>query len=147
MDENIIPGREKILNLSKKRNLDMAIITLNNKQITGKESPLLSASSALFLNTLKYLAKIPDDIMLLPENILKAIQLYKKDESIKINELMMILVSQEMTNPSIKKAIGLIPKLKNKKMHVTYIIDQAEKAFIKGLGITLSMEAQFKKQN
>lgn len=147
MDENIIPGREKILNLSKKRNLDMAIITLNKKQITGKESPLLSASSALFLNTLKYLAKIPDDIMLLPENILKAIQLYKQDESIKINELMMILVSQEMNNPSIKKAIGLIPKLKNKKMHVTYIIDQAEKAFIKGLGITLSMEDKFKKQN
>ena len=41
--------------------------------ITGKNSPLMHASSALILNTIKKLAGVPDEIHLLSPNIIDRI--------------------------------------------------------------------------
>ena len=51
----------------------LAIKLENGKVITGKESELLSASSALLINTIKHLSGIPDDVYLLSPTVLESI--------------------------------------------------------------------------
>ncbi len=47
--------------------------------ITGKNSPLMHASSSLILNATKHLAGIPDKMYLLPENIIDSVTYLKKE--------------------------------------------------------------------
>ena len=47
--------------------------------ITGKNSPLLHASSSLILNATKYLAGLPDNMYLLPKSIIDSVTHLKKD--------------------------------------------------------------------
>ena len=47
--------------------------------ITGKNSPLMHAASALVLNAVKHSAQIPDTMHLLPPNIMESISHFKKD--------------------------------------------------------------------
>jgi uncharacterized protein (UPF0371 family) len=56
-----------------------AIELPNGTIITGKNSPLMHAASALVLNAVKYLANIPDTMHLLPPNIMESISHFKKD--------------------------------------------------------------------
>ena len=51
----------------------------NNKIITGNNSPLMHAASALILNAIKELAGIPDNIHLLSPNILQSISKLKTE--------------------------------------------------------------------
>jgi uncharacterized protein (UPF0371 family) len=47
--------------------------------VTGKNSPLLHASSSMILNATKHLAGLPDNMILLPENIIDSVTHLKKD--------------------------------------------------------------------
>ncbi len=49
--------------------------------ITGKNSPLMHASSSLILNATKHLAGLPDNMYLLPKNIIDSVTHLKKDIS------------------------------------------------------------------
>jgi uncharacterized protein (UPF0371 family) len=51
----------------------------DGKIITGKNSPLMHASSSLILNATKYLAGLPDNLFLLPKNIIDSVTYLKKD--------------------------------------------------------------------
>ena len=57
----------------------MAIKLNNGKIITGKETELLSAPSAMVINAIKVLSKIPDDIDLLSPYILEPILKQRKN--------------------------------------------------------------------
>ena len=51
----------------------VAIELANGKTVSGKESQLLSASSAAIINALKEITEIPDEVYLLSPSILNSL--------------------------------------------------------------------------
>ena len=124
----------------------MAMQLPNGKMITGKETELLSAPSALFINAIKEITNIPDDAFLLSPTVLQSIFKMKKETSYKQNyclnlpEVLIVLSICSQTNPIIEKAISNLSILRGCDAHSSYILKKEEEKIIKNLGISLSCE-------
>ena len=81
----VIPAREAVKEGQARGKGDGGIFTgaaielADGTIVTGKNSPLLHSSSSAVLNAAKILAHIPDDIDLLPHNILQSLSYFKKE--------------------------------------------------------------------
>lgn len=135
------------LEKSKEEKSEIIAIELSNKKVvTGKESKLLSATSAMLINALKEITNIPDDVYMLSPEVLEAILNTKKKTSYKtsyclnIQETLIALSICAGTNPVIKKALSRIGDLRGTEAHSTYIIEKSELNVIKSLGINLTCE-------
>lgn len=132
--------------VSQKNSEVMAIQLDNGEVISGKESELLTAPSAAFLNVIKYLAKIPDDVYLLSPSVLGAIfkikqkTLYGKKNQLNLSEVMIALSICSTTNPIIEETLKNIDKMRGMEAHCSYIITDSELNVIKSLGINLTCE-------
>jgi len=138
---------EKALEKEKKEKVNVVAIEMpSGKIITGKESKLLSASSAAIINVLKEFNKIPEDIYLLSPSMLEAIfktkqnTSYRTSYSLNVQEVLIALSICSSTNPIIEKMINKIGELRGCEAHSTYIIEQSELNVIKNLGINLTCE-------
>lgn len=124
----------------------VAIELANGKIITGKETELLSATSAMLINALKEITKIPDEVYLLSPSILEAIfkikqnTSYRTSYSLNVQEVLIALSICSETNPIIEKVINEIEILRGCEAHATYIMEQSELNVIKNLGINLTCE-------
>ena len=124
----------------------VAIELPNGRIVTGKESELLSASSAMIINALKEITNIPDEVYLLSPSILESIFKTKKKTSyrtsycLNVQEVLIALSICSATNPIIEKAISKIEDLRRCEAHSTYIIEQSELNVLKNLGINLTCE-------
>ena len=124
----------------------LAIMLENGKVITGKESNLLSASSALLINTIKELSKIPDDVYLLSPSVLESIlklkqkTSYKRKYSLNLPEVLIALSICSKTNPVIEKTSEAIDKLRGLEAHSSYMVSTEELKVLKSLGINLTCE-------
>ena len=132
---------------AEKRKVNILAIQLpDGKIITGKESNLLSAASAAFLNTIKEIAKIPDEEYLLSPNVLDGIYKMKQKTSYKtsyffnLSEVLISLSICSLTNPIIEKAINSLNQLRGCEAHASYIIEKSELNVLKNLGINLTCE-------
>ena len=118
----------------------------NGKIITGKESKLLSASSAAIINVLKEITNIPDEVYLLSPSILEGIfktkqhTSYRTSYCLNVQEVLIALSICSSTNPIIEQIIGKIKDLRGLEAHSTYIIEQSEMNVLKNLGINLTCE-------
>ena len=135
------------LEKSEKENTNVVALMLENgRVITGKESELLSASSALLLNTIKDISGIPDDVYLLSPTVLESIlklkqkTSYKRNYSLNLPEVLIVLSICSQTNPIISKTLEAIDKLRNLEAHSSYIISLSEMQVFKSLGINLTCE-------
>ena len=135
------------LDKAEKENVNALAIKLENgKIITGKESELLSASSALLINTIKELSGIPDDVYLLSPDMLESIfklkqkTSYKRKYSLNLPEVLIALSICAKTNPVIEKTIEAIDKLRGLEAHSSYIVATTEMKVLKSLGINLTCE-------
>lgn len=134
----------QVLNQTKRE--VMAIQLHSGQIITGKESQLLTAPSAVFLNVIKHLAKIPDDVYLLSPSVLESIfkikqkTLYKKKYQLNLSEVMIALSICATTNPIIETTLKNIDKMRGMEAHCSYIITDSELNVIKSLGINLTCE-------
>ena len=132
--------------VEKKKKEIMAIQIDDDNIITGKESELLTAPSAAFLNVIKYLAKIPDDVYLLSPSVLESIfkmkqkTLYKKKYQLNLSEVIIALSICSTTNPIIEKTLEYIDQMRGMEAHCSYIITDSELNVIKSLGINLTSE-------
>lgn len=124
----------------------LAIMLENGKVITGRESELLSASSALLINAMKELAGIPDDVYLLSPSVLESIfklkqkTSYKRNYSLNLPEVLIALSICEKTNPIIEKTFECIDRLRGLEAHSSYIVSTTELKVLKSLGINLTCE-------
>ena len=147
IDENMLDTVKECLEKSKRSNKEVLAIKLNNKKIvTGKESDLLSAPSALIINAIKVLSKIPDSIDLLSPSILEPILKQRKNKSnnpLKLPEVMIALSVCSVTNPVVETALSCLSKLKNCEAHASYIVTNGEKKVLTDLGIRLTCEDKF----
>ncbi len=116
--------------------------------VTGKNSPLLHAASAAILNAIKYLAKIPDDIHLLPEvtvnNLgeLKAKVLGSTSPSLNVAEVLVALGISAASNPAAKAGVEMLGRLRDCDMHLTHVPSSGDESGLRDLGIIFTTDAQ-----
>lgn len=132
---------------SKEKGVNVVAIKLkNDKIITGKETRILSSTSAAFLNAIKEITGIPDKEYLLSPAVLDGIYKMKKKTSystsyfLNLSEVLIALSICSVTNPIIEKAINELDKLKGCDAHSSYILEKSELNALKNLGINLTCE-------
>ena len=149
IDNNILEVINPTLEKHNKENKHVLGIKLpNNKIITGKESDLLSAPSALIINAIKTLSKIPDNIDLLSPMILEPILKQRKEKTpLQLQEVIIALSICSVTNPSVEEALNYLDDLKDCEAHASYIVTNGEKKALSKLGIRLTCEPKFHSDN
>ena len=135
------------LQASKKKGVPCLAIKLHNgKIITGKQSNLLSCTSAAFLNVIKEMTNIPDKEDLLSPTILDGIFKMKQKTSfntsyiLDLPEVLIALSICAVTNPIIDKALNNLEELRGCDAHASYIISKGESNALKNLGVSLTCE-------
>ena len=150
IDTNLLDTVKPALEKAQKVHRHVVSLKLpNGKIITGKETELLSPASSLILNAIKEITKIPDEIDLLSESILKPIlklrenSLSDYNKTLQLQEVLIALSICAVTNPIIQKALNNIQKLKDCDAHATYIISNGDLKTLKSLKINLTCEPAF----
>ena len=102
--------------------------------MTGKNSPLLHAESAVILSAIKELAGIPDDIDLISEDVvvnlsqMKKRLMRRKACSLNVDETIIALSVSSITNPTAKCAMEKLGELEGCQMHITHLPKQGDEA-------------------
>lgn len=155
----VIPAREaaKRAEQSGKGNVGIccgAAVELHDGTIiTGKNSPLLHASSSLILNATKYLAGIPEKMHLLPESIIDSLTYMKKDildgkmVSLDVEETLIVLGISALSNPAAKMALENLKWLRNCEVHTTHIPTPGDEAGMRKLRVNLTCDPEFSSKN
>ena len=122
-----------------------AIELFDGTIIYGRDTDILSASSASVINALKYLAKIDDEKDLISPEILIPLQKLKENHlkaNIRLNldETLIALSICAAKDELVQKALNYIGELENTEMHSTVILPQTEINVLKKLGINLTCE-------
>lgn len=126
-----------------------ASMLLNDgKMITGHNSPLMHASSALVFNALKYLAGIEKEEKLIEREVLDSIREMKKvlDErgiSLNLDEALICLAMSAASNKNAKKALDQLPQLKGCEAHMSHIPSAGDSSGLRKLGINVTSEPKF----
>ena len=117
--------------------------------ITGKNSSLLHASSSMILNAIKYLAGLPDNMILLPENIIDSVTHLKKDilngknASLDVEETLIALAISAISNPAAQMALLKLTELNNCEMHSTHIPTPGDEQGLRKLKINVTCDPLF----
>jgi len=117
--------------------------------ITGKNSPLMHAASALVLNAVKHLANIPDAMHLLPPNIMESISHFKKNVlkrkmvSLDLEETLIALSISATVNPAAQMAVEKLKELSGYEVHMTHMPTPGDEAGLRKLGVNLTSDPDF----
>lgn len=141
------------LNKAAKSGGPATAIELNDGTIiTGKSSELLGPTSAMILNSLKYLAGIQDKIYLIPKAIIEPIcdlktkSLGGHNPRLHVDEVLLALSISAVTNPLAELALAQLPLLRHAQCHSTVILSQMDSNTIRKLGIDLTSEPVYEKK-
>lgn len=114
--------------------------------VTGKTSNLLGASSAAFLNSIKKIADLPKETLMISPSIIEPIQKVKtnvlksQNPRLHLDETLIALSMSTNTNQAATKAINAIEKLKGCEAHSTVILSQVDLDVFRKLGINITCE-------
>ena len=126
-----------------------AVELANGAIITGKNSSLMHAASALVLNAVKHLANIPETMHLLPPNIMESITHFKKDVlrgkmvSLDLEETLIALSISATTNPAAQLAVEKLKELSGCEVHMTHIPTPGDEGGLRKLGVNLTSDPDF----
>jgi uncharacterized protein (UPF0371 family) len=116
--------------------------------ITGKNSPLLHASSSLILNATKHLAGLPDNMYLLPESFVDSVSHLKKNildgnmVSLDVDETLILLATSALTNPAAQMALEKLKNLRECEVHLTHIPTPGDEAGWRKLKVNLTCDPE-----
>ena len=119
--------------------------------ITGKQSNLLSATSAAIINSIKYLSGVKDKMKLISPNVFKPLQKLKQNvlhkENLRLNaqDILTALSIAATTNPIVEEAIDTLYMLEGAEAHSTVVLNHGDKSILKSLKINVTQEAIVKK--
>ena len=142
INEDFIKCRKNALKKAEEAKSTSVAMEIGTKIITGRASNLLSAPSALIINAIKYLSKIPDNIDLLSPTILEPI-LKLKNKPLQLQEVLIALSICSVTNPMVGDALTKLEKLKDCEAHASHIITNGDLKALKELKIRLTCEPKF----
>ncbi|HPW45846.1 MAG TPA: DUF1846 domain-containing protein [bacterium] len=117
--------------------------------ITGKNSSLMHASSSLILNSVKHLAKIPDNMHLLPPSIIESIRRFRKDVlnkkmvSLNLEETLIALCISAATNPAAEIAVEKLKDLRDCEVHLTHLPTPGDEAGLRKLRLNITCDPNF----
>jgi len=117
--------------------------------ITGKNSPLLHASSSLILNATKYLAGLPDNMHLLPQSIIDSVTHLKRDilkgkmASLDVGETLIVLGMSALFNPAAQMALENLKWLRGCEVHLTHIPTPGDEAGLRKLNLNLTCDPEY----
>ncbi|MBR2255518.1 MAG: DUF1846 domain-containing protein [Candidatus Methanomethylophilaceae archaeon] len=120
----------------------------DGRVVTGKSSPLLTASAAMILNSLKVTAGIDDHVLLISPEVIRSMQRLKVDylgnrnPRLHIDEMLVALSIAANTDPIADKAFSSLPKLTGCDVHSSYVVSASDEALYKKLGMYLSTEPE-----
>ena len=126
-----------------------AIELPDGKIITGKNSPLLHASSSLILNATKYLAGLPDNMYLIPQSIIDSVTHLKKDilhgkmTSLDVDETLIVLSISALSNPAGQMALEKLKYLEDCEIHLTHIPTPGDEAGLRKLKVNLTCDPEY----
>jgi uncharacterized protein (UPF0371 family) len=117
--------------------------------VMGKNSPLMHASSSLILNASKHLAGMPDNMHLLPKNIIDSVTYMKKDIlegkmlSLDVEETLIVLGISALSNPAAQMALEKLKDLRGCEVHLTHIPTPGDEAGWRKLKVNLTCDPQY----
>ncbi len=117
--------------------------------VTGKNSPLMHSASSLILNAAKNLAGLPDNMHLLPANMIEQVTFLKKEIltgkmiSLDLEETLIMLGISALSNPAAQLAIEKLSELKNCEVHLSHIPTPGDEAGLRKLQVNLTCDPEF----
>jgi uncharacterized protein (UPF0371 family) len=146
-DRNVVvPSLEKA---EEKSSPVIAIEMPDGKIITGKTSKLMTAAASSVINSIKYLANLADELLLLSPIVLEPILKLKKEilgyknGILNLEEVLIALSICAPTNPMAHEALSNISKLKGCEAHSSALVTNSDELAFKKLGINLTCEPIF----
>jgi uncharacterized protein (UPF0371 family) len=121
--------------------------------ITGMNSVLLHASSALILNAIKYLAGIPQKIDLITPNVIESIGHLKKAlgqsgvPSLSLEECLIALSVSAINNTVAGMALETLKELEGCEVHLTHIPPPGDESGLRRLGVNFTSDPIFSSSN
>ncbi len=121
--------------------------------VTGSNSEILHAASALMLNAAKQLAGIPKAIDLIPKQTIESIRLLKRDVlsgrrvSLDLDETLICLAMSAPINPSAQCALDQLPLLRGCEVHLTHLPSVGDSNGLRKLGLHTTSEPKFPSAN
>ncbi|PID71750.1 MAG: hypothetical protein CSB34_05585 [Desulfobulbus propionicus] len=117
--------------------------------VTGSNSAQLHAASSLILHAVKHLAGVPEQIKLLPPNILESVKSLKteildeRNISLDVVETLIALSISATTNPAAQLAMEKLTELRDCELHSTHIPTPGDEAGLRRLGVNLTSDPNF----
>ena len=117
--------------------------------VTGKNSPLMHASSSLILNAAKKLARLPDNLHLLPKNIIDSVSYLKKDildgkmVSLDVDETLILLGVSAHSNPAAQMVLENLKCLRDCEVHLTHIPTPGDEAGLRTLKVNVTCDPEY----
>lgn len=117
--------------------------------VTGRNSPVMHAASALILNAGKRLAGLPDRLDLLSPIVMESIgtlkrQVYGGDTpSLDLDETLIALSISATTNPTARLVMDQLPRLRGCEVHLTHIPSPGDEKALRRLGVNLTCVPSF----
>lgn len=151
----VLPAREAAKNAEKRGKGNEGIfcgasIELQDGTIiTGNNSPLMHASSSLILNTVKYLAGLPENMYLLPESIIDSVAYLKRDilngkmVSLDLDETLIVLGISAISNPAAQMALEKLKLIHDCEVHLTHIPTPGDEAGLRKLKVNLTCDPEY----
>lgn len=121
--------------------------------ITGKNSHLLHAASSLILNAIKHISGLPDEMHLLPQNIIDSTSFLKKEilkgkmVSLDLEETLISLSISATSNPAAQMALENLVHLNGCEVHLTHIPTPGDEAGLRKLAVNLTSDPNFSSKN
>ena len=117
--------------------------------VTGRNSPLMHAASAMVLNAIKRLAGIPDHLDLISPVVIQSIGSLRKDVlgmgsiSLHLDETLITLSISSTTNPIALDAMRQLPRLRGCEVHLTHLPTPGDERGLRRLGVNLTCDPSF----
>ena len=121
--------------------------------VTGRNSPLMHAASALVINAVKHLAGVPAEIHLLAPNIIESVAKMKKDVlglnavSLDLEETLLALGIGATANPTAQLCVEKLKQLRGCDVHITHIPTPGDETGLRRLGVHLTSDPSFASKN
>ena len=130
-----------------------ALALEDGKIITGRTSDIMVCGASALLNTMKYLANIPDEMPLISPNVLETITslksntLHSKNCALNIEEILIALSISAVTNPMAQLALDKVDLLKGVQGHSTVMLPHSDEQTFRKLGVDMTCDAQYPSEN
>jgi uncharacterized protein (UPF0371 family) len=117
--------------------------------VTGSNSPLMHAAASLVLNAAKQLAGIPDELHLLPPEVIDSIAHLKtrvlagRRVSLDTEEMLTALAVSTPSSPAARAAVAQLGALRGCEVHLTHMPTPGDEAGLRRLAVNITSDPDF----